>query len=315
MRKENYFFSVNDGTELWINRWLPDDEKEIKGIIQFHHGMEEYTNRYEELGTFLAHNGYVFNAYDCRGHGFTAKKAVEKGTGMFGKLADKNGFNIAIEDLLQVINESKSRFPGKKVFLLGYSFGSFIAQGFIEKHGKEIDGCILCGTKGPDQFVNWISTFFGHILCLFGRDVMARKMEQVPYPMYLKPLPKPHENNLVWMATDQDVVREYIADEYCSLGFTRSFFVDFMGGCYQIHRKKNMKNVPCELPVFFIYGDGDPVGAYGKTVRKLMSIYKKNGVKNVTEKIYEGCRHEILKDVKKEEVRKDIIAWIEGLEG
>lgn len=313
MKKENYYFSTTDETELWINRWIPDNADAAKGVILFHHGMEEYTNRYEELGTFLADNGYVFNAYDCRGHGFTAKKAEEKGTGMFGKLADKNGFNIAIEDLLEITNEAKNRFPGKKVFLLGYSFGSFVAQGFIEKYGTEIDGCILCGTKGPDQFINWISTILGHIVCLFGRNVMARKLEQVPYPMYLKPIPKPHENHLVWMATDQSVVRGYIEDEYCSLGFTRSFFLDFMSGCYHMHQKKNMRKIPVNLPIFFIYGNEDPVGGYGKTVRKLMAIYKKNGVKNISEKIYEGCRHEILKDVKKEEVRKDIIEWIENL--
>ena len=33
MRKENYFLEIADGAELWIDRWLPDEGKEIRGII------------------------------------------------------------------------------------------------------------------------------------------------------------------------------------------------------------------------------------------------------------------------------------------
>mgnify|MGYP003320186835 CR=1 FL=1 len=43
----------------------------------------------------------------------------------------------------------KKEYPGKKIFLLGHSFGSFVAQSFIEQYSTEINGCILCGTAGP----------------------------------------------------------------------------------------------------------------------------------------------------------------------
>jgi alpha-beta hydrolase superfamily lysophospholipase len=84
-----------------------------------------------------------------------------------------------------------------------------------------------------------------------------------------------------------------------------------MGGCLQIHKRKNMRKIPTELPVLFVYGADDPVGAYGKTIRKLEELYKKNGMLSVEEKVYKGCRHEVFQDYCKEEAMKDILSWAE----
>ena len=312
MRKENYFLDIADGAELWIDRWVPDEGSEIKGIIQFHIGMEEWTGRYDELGTFFSNAGFVFNTYDFRGHGKTALNAEKKHKGLMGKIADKEGFNRAIEDLHCVIQDCENAFPGKKVILIGYSFGSFVSQGFIEKYGAEIAACVLCGTKGPTQFVNWISTLVGRIDCLFGRDKKASVLHHVPDRMYAKRIPKEiaKKNCLAWMAADQSVVEVYIADPLCSNGFVRSFFVDMMGGCLQIHKRKNMKKIPAELPVLFVYGEDDPVGGYGKTIRKLEELYKKNGMTRIEEKVYEGCRHEVFQDYCKAQVMNDVLSWV-----
>ncbi|HBD68189.1 MAG TPA: alpha/beta hydrolase [Treponema sp.] len=316
MRKENYFLEIADGAELWIDRWLPDEGKEIRGIIQFHIGMEEWTGRYDQLGTFFSDAGFVFNTYDFRGHGITAQNAEKKRKGLMGKIADKEGFNRAIEDLHCVIQNCTQNLPSHlkdKVVLIGYSFGSFVCQGFIEKYGTEIAACVLCGTKGPTQFINWISTLVGRIDCLFGRDKKASVLERFPDKMYAKRVSKEiaKKNRLAWMCADQSVVEAYIADPLCSNGFVRSFFVDMMGGCLQIHKRKNMRKIPTELPVLFVYGSDDPVGAYGKTIRKLEELYKKNGMLSVEEKVYKGCRHEVFQDYCKEEAMKDILSWAE----
>ena len=87
-----------------------------------------YENK-DRLGSVLAENGYILNAYDFRGHGKSAENAISAGYGTFGKIANKDGFNIAIEDLKEIIQGVKNDFPGKKVILLGHSFGSFVSQG------------------------------------------------------------------------------------------------------------------------------------------------------------------------------------------
>ncbi|MGB9680488.1 MAG: alpha/beta hydrolase, partial [Thermoanaerobacteraceae bacterium] len=65
------------------------------------------------------------------------------------------------------------------------------------------------------------------------------------------------------------------------------------------------------LPLFIISGEEDPVGEYGKLVRRLYELYKSMGLKQVDIKLYPGKRHELLNEVGKEEVYKDILTWIE----
>ena len=51
--------------------------------------------------------------------------------------------------------------------------------------------------------------------------------------------------------------------------------------------------------------------SYGKGVNEVYKILKKTGHKNVTMKIYEGARHEILNEINRDEVYADIIAWLD----
>ena len=81
-------------------------------------------------------------------------------------------------------------------------------------------------------------------------------------------------------------------------------------GLCKIHKNSNIKKIPVNLPVFFIWGSEDPVGDYGKTIKELIEIYKSRGMK-VDFKEYPGDRHEILNENNKEEVEKDIIDWID----
>ena len=60
-----------------------------------------------------------------------------------------------------------------------------------------------------------------------------------------------------------------------------------------------------------VYGTDDPVGNYGKSIENLLSIYRKNGMKNVSSKSYSDNRHEILNEADGEKVLSDVFEWIE----
>lgn len=59
-------------------------------------------------------------------------------------------------------------------------------------------------------------------------------------------------------------------------------------------------------------GDADPVGNYGKGVEK---VYKRLKAQNcdVSLKIYEGARHEILNEINRRDVYKDILKWLDNV--
>ena len=59
-------------------------------------------------------------------------------------------------------------------------------------------------------------------------------------------------------------------------------------------------------------GQDDPVGNYGKGVRKAYDKFVKAGVKDVNITLYEHFRHEILNDDCKEKVCEDVLNFIES---
>lgn len=310
MQMKSFMMKMDDGYELCLNRWQPDSDDEIKGVIQLHHGLAEHSLRYDRFGSVLAEQGYVLNAYDMRGHGRTAENADKNGTGIFGKLADKKGFDRAVLDLKAVTDNLKQDFPGKKTILMGHSFGSFVVQGFIEEYGNDIDGCILCGTAGPQKLLVAAGSILAHTITFFaGKNKIVPLLEKIAFGSYNDRIKNPRTDH-DWLSANELNVDMFRMDNWCGFPLTASFYCSMLEGLSKIHKSHNIKKIPAKLPVFFIYGSEDPVGSYGKTIKALADIYKNNGLNSVELKEYPGDRHEILNENDKEQVENDIINWI-----
>ena len=65
-----------------------------------------------------------------------------------------------------------------------------------------------------------------------------------------------------------------------------------------------------ELPVLFVAGQADPVGAWGKGVSQTVGAFGKAGMQHITQIMYPGGRHEILNETNKTQVYEDIYHWI-----
>lgn len=310
MQTKSFFLKMTDGNEVWMNRWMPDSDVPIKGVIQLNHGLAEHAMRYDRLGAVLAENGWVLNAHDMRGHGHTAEKAEAEKKGRFGKLAEKNGFERAVDDLEDMIEQLKKDYPGKKIILFGHSFGSFVSQRYIERYGKNIDAVILCGTAGPQKLLAFFGGIAANILkCFAGPNSVLEILSKLSFGSYNKRIENPTSPN-AWLSASETNLAMYENDKWCGIPLTTSFYADMTYGLKKIHNNSNMKKIPSDLPVFFIYGKEDPVGGYGKTIENLASIYRKNGIKDVSVKAYENDRHEILNEDDKEQVENDIISWL-----
>lgn len=310
MMMKSFMIKMDDGYELSVNRWQPDTEEEIKGVLQLHHGLAEHSLRYDRFGSVLAENGWVLNAYDMRGHGRSAENAEKNGTGIFGKLADKKGFDRAVLDLKAVTENLKKDFPGKKTILMGHSFGSFVSQGFIEEFGSLIDACILCGTAGPRRALIGVGSFFTHLITFFtGQNKIVPILDKLAFGNYNAKIENPR-TEFDWLSANELNVDMYKMDNWCGFPLTASFFCSMLEGLNKIHKAKNIKKIPTELPVFFIWGSDDPVGSYGTSIKDLIKIYQTNGMKKIDFKEYPDDRHEILNENDKETVEKDIIEWI-----
>ena len=73
-----------------------------------------------------------------------------------------------------------------------------------------------------------------------------------------------------------------------------------------------MDRIPKDLPVLFVSGQDDPVGDLGEGVRTVAGMFQKAGIHDVTMKLYQNDRHEILNETDRDRVRQDILSWVEA---
>ena len=64
--------------------------------------------------------------------------------------------------------------------------------------------------------------------------------------------------------------------------------------------------------ILFAAGSEDPVGNFGKGVRKIYEKYRAAGIRDVSLQLYTGDRHEILNESDREQVYDDLFEWLAG---
>lgn len=310
MALKSFSFKTKDGFEHWVNRWIPEPETEIKAVIVFHHGLAEHSLRYDRFGSILSENGYVFDAYDLRGHGRTAELSIQNKTGCFGKIANNKGSKIVISDLDEIIDAAKAEYPDKPLILMGHSFGSFVVQKYIENYSQKIDACFLLGTAGPRlPLVTGGKILTGLLKTFTGPDSHIKFLEKIAFGSYNSHIQN-KKTDKDWLSKDELAVEMNLADQWCKINLSTAFYYDMMSILREIHLSKNMKKISVDLPLYILYGSEDPVGDYGKTVKNLYDIYKKNGIKSLTIKEYENDRHELLNETDKDKVENDILEYL-----
>ncbi|MDV9527869.1 alpha/beta hydrolase, partial [Clostridioides difficile] len=110
--------------------------------------------------------------------------------------------------------------------------------------------------------------------------------------------------------SDKKKCAEYVSDPLCSFVFTVSAYYQMFEGMKVLTKKESTENIKKDLPVLIISGAEDPVGDFGKGVQKVYEQFRGAGIQDVTMKLYEGDRHEILNETDRELVYEDIYQWI-----
>ena len=307
MIRKDFIFKSEDGIDVFVYNWLPDDGVKTKGIVQISHGRAETAKRYERFAELLTENGYIVYANDHRGHGKTAKTIED-----LGYLADEDGFNWLVKDLHKLTNIIKKENDSMPLFLFGHSMGSFAGQKYIMLHGNELDGLILSGSNGKQGIILNVGTIVAkREVKKNGRKAKSTKLDKLSFGGFNKEF-KPNRTDFDWLSRDNDEVDKYIDDPFCGTVFTAGYFYDFLTGLKEIEDKDNLKMIPKDLPIYIFSGDKDPVGKFGKGVINLVNRYKEYGVKDISYKLYKDGRHEMLNEINRDEVMDDIINWLDN---
>jgi len=305
MKTEELSFIDSENVTIHYYKWSDDNIVNPKAIVQISHGMAEVAKRYERFAEALTSMGYIVYANDHRGHGKTAG-IIEN----LGYLGDNDGFLWLVKDMQELSVIAKNENIGLPLFLFGHSMGSFLCQRYIQLYGKEINGVILSGTNGKQGLI----LDLGLLIAKFeinknGRKAKSNILNKMSFGSYNKSF-KPVRTEFDWLSRDTSEVDKYINDDFCGSIFTAGFFQDFFIGLKEIEKNSNISQIPKELPIYLFSGSKDPVGGYTKGVMKLINTYENLGIRDVEYKFYEEGRHEMLNEINKDVVIRDIIKWL-----
>ena len=299
----DFTYNSSDGLPLYAYEWAP---KGVAGaLLQISHGMQEHAGRYAVVAQAFCSAGYAVVAGDHRGHGRSLLAP-----GKFGHLGE-GGSEIVLDDMKRLTNIGREKYPGRPVFLYGHSWGSFLAQAYMQRWGEELAGVILGGTNGVAPAMDLVVGLARLIANLRGTDRTAGLLRFVAMNHYNKAF-EPGRTGREWLTRDTAEVDRYINDPLCGAPFPNSFFVDHFCLVRDAWKKCNEERIPHQLPVLLFAGTDDPVGLQTRGVRALASRYLRHGIKDVTTKFYPAGRHEMLCETNREEVIADLIAWLDA---
>ena len=289
-----------------LNVIIWETEKEPIGVLQIVHGMAEYIDRYDNFAKYMTEQGFNVIGHDHLGHGHSVSDEHD-----YGFFAEENGDKIIIEDMHSVTQYAREKWEELPNFILGHSMGSFCLRQYLTKYSNDVFGAIIMGT-------GWIPSAAALLGKTIATNTCKSKGSHTVNPLLIKltlePYNKPFapaRTNCDWLSRDEKQVDLYVNDKLCGFDFTAGAYKDFFTILEKIAKNKQLIGMRKSLPILITSGSVDPVGGK-KACEKLNAQYKRCGIDDVTLKLWENDRHEILNELDKSDVYDYICTWLKS---
>ena len=308
MNKKNIYYPSTDGkTQIHAIVWEPDGEP--KAILQIIHGMVEFIDRYDDFAKFLNKHGFLVAGEDHLGHGESVQS--DEYHGYFGE----EGNAHVIADIHHLRELLQKEYPDTPYLMLGHSMGSFLIRQYITENGcayaEGLKGVIVMGTAWQPAPVLAMGKLMAKLLGTKKVGKSAELIDKMSFGSYLKRIENPKTIS-DWLTKDEKIVEWYRNEPWCTFHFSPNAYYNMFLGMQKAHDIERMKKLPEGLPILFCAGAEDPVGNWGEGVRKAFMVYTENTPCEVSIKLYDGDRHEILNELDKEQVYADMLEFLEG---
>ena len=289
-----------------LNVIIWETEKEPIGVLQIVHGMAEYIDRYDNFAKYMTEHGFNVIGHDHLGHGHSVSDERD-----YGFFAEENGDKIIIEDMHSVTQYAREKWEELPNFILGHSMGSFCLRQYLTKYSNDVFGAIIMGT-------GWIPSTAALLGKTIATNTCKSKGSHTVNPLLIKltlePYNKPFapaRTNCDWLSRDEKQVDLYVNDKLCGFDFTAGAYKDFFTVLEKIAKNRQLIGMRKSLPILITSGSVDPVGGK-KACEKLNAQYKRCGIDDVTLKLWENDRHEILNELDKSDVYRYIYNWLKS---
>lgn len=302
MSATEFQLKVRNGV-AFVRAWVPMGTP--RACVQIVHGMAEHGGRYARFAGALTKAGYAVFAHDLPGHGRTARAPDE-----LGHFADEHGWRLALQSIRAVQVDIREKFPGLPLMLFGHSMGALLSQDYIVHHGRDIQACVLSSTTGEMGRMRAIGLALMRAeIALGGCRHRSALAERLSFRKFNKRF-KPTRTAFDWLSRDPAEVDHYINDPRCGFRASAGLWSELLAYGARLREPARLARIPRQLPILIIAGTEDAAthGTRGPAI--LERAYAGAGLRDVTLKIYEGGRHELINDTCREQVTRDVIEWL-----
>lgn len=276
--RQHRTFTDDHGVVIHYYVWAPGKPK---AVVQLAHGVGEHALRYEALAQALVNAGYAVYADDHRGHGATGVEYWKGDLSKIGKLG-VGGLRATQQNLLELTAIARAEHPSLPLVMLGHSWGSLMVQNLLNEGAQPWNAIVLTGTAYRSPFA------------MNGGDLNARHKHL-------------GTTGAEWLSRDPAVAAAFVADPLT----TDAKVLQLFGVRDGLRLYGSPKRIDPPMPLLIMVGDDDPLGGE-KSAKKLADAYlSRGGLDDVTLIVYPGARHEVFNETNQQEVRADLIAWLD----
>jgi alpha-beta hydrolase superfamily lysophospholipase len=271
-------FVDDEGVTIHYYIWQSGAPKAVVLIV---HGIGEFATRYELLAQALVDAGYAAYAIDYRGHGATGVQQYDGDLSKLGR-PGPGGIRAAIRGIQRVRDIAHEANPGVPIVLLGHSMGSLFGQRMLNETADDYDAAILSATA------------YRTLRHMNSGDLAKRHHV-------------PGGNGHEWLSRDP-AVAEWFRDNPLTFDAKVAKLFGIADGLRLLGRPRKLSR---DIPMLIMIGSDDPLGG-PRSVELLANAYReRGGLTDVTVTIYPEGRHEMFNEVNQDEVRADVVAWLD----
>lgn len=278
-----------------------------RGMVQLVHGMAEHIERYDEFARSLVGAGYLVCGHDQLGHGRSC--APER----HGCLPTHGGKDILVGDverLRQLVVGLCA--PATPLFVFGHSMGSFVVRVYLSLYGDRVGGGIICGTGTVPAATSRVGGALARLVArVCGADHRSSLLHSLAEGAYGRAI-EGARTDYDWLSHNRENVQRYLADDACGFAFGAGGYATLADLTAEACSLECAQRVPHALPLLYISGSEDVVGACGKGVQAAAGLARQAGSTDVVCTIYAGMRHEILNEDDRGIVYGDIRNWLDA---
>ena len=264
-----------DGIAIAYRVWQPE-KQDKRGIVFISHGLGEHSGRYRHVAAALAEVGFICYGIDHMGHGLSggARAYVPDG-------------QLPVRDLEGLYQIARAENPNLPALLFGHSMGSLIGLGFELRFPGRLRGIALTGLATHVEYAQpaWLVS-----LCLWAARHIPKLRLSPP-------------TSLTVLTGDTEALKEWREDPLVDKGMWR---VGTSAALVCLSREICRRAGEIETPLLLLHGSDDHLTpASGSRF-----LAEKAGSADVTLKIYDRMRHELVNETERDQIIGTIRDWL-----